>query len=63
MITMSGFSPDNPLRALGDVNIHVSLDSYGIVEVAHTALIHAVVDLKQNSARRKYEELERLNQA
>ncbi len=31
---------------MGDVNFHVALEEYGIVEVAHTALIHAVVDLK-----------------
>lgn len=46
VITMSGFRADNPLRAMGDVNFHVTLEKYGIVEVAHTALIHAVVDLK-----------------
>jgi len=34
---------DNPLRALGEVNFHVGACEYGIVEVAHTALIHAVV--------------------
>ncbi len=46
VITMSGFRSDNPLRKLGEVNFHVGLSEYGIVEVAHTALIHAVVDLK-----------------
>jgi D-sedoheptulose 7-phosphate isomerase len=47
VITMSGFKADNPLRAMGDVNFHVGLCDYGIVEVAHTAMIHAVVDLKR----------------
>lgn len=47
VITMSGFLKDNPLRAMGEVNFHVGLSEYGIVEVAHTALIHAVVDLKR----------------
>ena len=46
VITMSGFKPGNPLRALGDVNFHIGLSDYGLVEVAHTAMIHAVVDLK-----------------
>jgi D-sedoheptulose 7-phosphate isomerase len=46
VVTLSGFRADNPLRVLGDVNFHVELERYGIVEVAHTALIHAVVDLK-----------------
>lgn len=47
VITMSGFSPSNPLRAMGEVNFHVSLNSYGIVEVAHTVLIHGVVEIKR----------------
>jgi D-sedoheptulose 7-phosphate isomerase len=47
IITISGFLGDNPLRALGDVNFHVGVCEYGIVEVAHTALLHAVVDLKR----------------
>jgi D-sedoheptulose 7-phosphate isomerase len=47
VITMSGFRADNPLRQMGDVNFHIGLSDYGIVEVAHTALIHAVVGLKR----------------
>jgi len=47
VITVSGFRADNPLRTLGEVNFHVGVSEYGIVEVAHTALIHAVVDLKR----------------
>lgn len=46
VITMTGFRPDNPLRAMGDVNFHVGASEYGIVEVAHAALIHGVVNLK-----------------
>lgn len=46
IVTMSGFREDNPLRALGDVNFYVASEKYGTVEVAHTALIHAVVDVK-----------------
>jgi D-sedoheptulose 7-phosphate isomerase len=46
VITMSGFKADNPLRSLGDVNFYIELSEYGMVEVAHTAMIHAVVDLK-----------------
>jgi D-sedoheptulose 7-phosphate isomerase len=46
IITMSGFNAANPLRSMGEVNFHVNLNSYGIVEVAHTALIHALVELK-----------------
>jgi D-sedoheptulose 7-phosphate isomerase len=46
VVTMSGFRGDNPLRTLGDVNFYVVSEKYGTVEVAHTALIHAVVDVK-----------------
>jgi D-sedoheptulose 7-phosphate isomerase len=56
IVTFSGFSPDNPLRALGEINFHVGLCDYGIVEVAHTALIHAVVELKRANSRREMAE-------
>ncbi|WP_446742078.1 D-sedoheptulose-7-phosphate isomerase [Silvibacterium acidisoli] len=46
VITFSGFDADNPLRAMGDVNFYVGNHQYGMVEVAHTALAHAIVDLK-----------------
>lgn len=48
VVTMSGFSAENKLRKLGDINFHVGVKDYGLVEVAHTALIHAVVDMKMS---------------
>lgn len=39
-ITLSGFSPDNPSRQMGDINFYVRSDVYGYVESAHTALTH-----------------------
>jgi D-sedoheptulose 7-phosphate isomerase len=45
VVTFSGFGPDNPLRATGDLNFHVPVEEYGFVEVAHLALIHAILDL------------------
>ena len=47
IITMSGFHADNPLRSMGELNFHVNVCDYGLVEVAHTALIHAIVELKK----------------
>lgn len=44
VITLSGFDADNPLRKLGDVNFHVPSDRYGIVEVAHHAICHSILD-------------------
>ena len=44
VITFSGFSPDNPLRQMGDINFYVGDDSYGYVETAHATLTHFVTD-------------------
>ncbi len=44
--TFSGFRPDNLLRGRGDVNFYVDSTQYGFVEIAHHALIQAVLDLK-----------------
>lgn len=49
--TFSGFRADNPLRALGDVNLYVDSDRYGFVELAHGTLIHAILDLHVAPAR------------
>lgn len=45
VIGYSGFSPDNPLRLLGDVNFYVPSSRYGFVEILHLTLIHALLDL------------------
>lgn len=47
VLTLSGFAPDNPLRALGDVNLYVPASAYGFVEITHLALLHAVLDNRQ----------------
>lgn len=44
VVTMSGLSPDNQSRMMGDVNIYVSAKTYGIVESAHQVLLHAWLD-------------------
>lgn len=43
--TLSGFQPDNLLRGRGDVNFYVNSNEYGFVEVAHHALIQAILDI------------------
>jgi D-sedoheptulose 7-phosphate isomerase len=45
IVTLSGFSADNPLRRLGDVNFYVASGEYGFVEMAHLVLCHTVIDL------------------
>ncbi|MFC1909231.1 SIS domain-containing protein [Chloroflexota bacterium] len=44
VITLSGFSADNPLRCLGDLNFFVSSPEYGYVESAHSVLTHLLTD-------------------
>lgn len=46
VVTLSGYDADNPLRSMGDINLHVGSSRYGFVEVAHLGLLHAVVDFK-----------------
>ena len=45
VITLSGFAPDNPLRARGDLNLYVPSASYGHVEIAHLSLLHCLLDI------------------
>ena len=44
IVTMSGFDEDNPLRRLGDLNFYIPSRSYGVVQVACHAILHAVCD-------------------
>lgn len=44
VMTLSGFAPDNPLRAMGDMNFFLASDSYVFVEVGHMALCHAILE-------------------
>jgi len=45
VVTLSGFAEDNALRLLGDVNFYIRSASYGLVEVAHMAVCHGILDL------------------
>jgi D-sedoheptulose 7-phosphate isomerase len=45
VMTLSGFSGDNPLRSRGDMNFYVPNGLYGFVEIAHLSIVHAVLDL------------------
>ena len=50
VITLSGFSADNPLRRLGDVNFYVPSQVYGYVEATHSVLAHFLTDCAMMSA-------------
>lgn len=40
VITLTGFSANNPLRTIGDLNFWVNSNSYGLVEIAHLFTLH-----------------------
>lgn len=44
VITLSGFLHDNPLRALGHINIWLNASDYGLVEVGHQFILHNISD-------------------
>ena len=44
VMTLSGFTPDNPLRGRGEWNFYVASDRYGFVEIGHLTICHAVLD-------------------
>lgn len=45
VMTLSGFTPQNLLRNLGDINIYVPSSEYGFVEITHLAVCHAMLDV------------------
>jgi len=44
IVTVSGFSKNNPLRKMGNLNFYVPSGSYGYVEVIHLAICHCIID-------------------
>lgn len=45
VITLSGFEYSNSLRERGDINFWVNAKSYGVVEIAHLAVLHSILDM------------------
>jgi len=46
VVTLTGMNPNNVLRAKGDVNMWVPAADYGLVELAHMAILHSVVSVR-----------------
>ena len=44
-VTLSAMRPDNPISALGELNIYVQADSYGLAETCHAAILHYWMDM------------------
>ncbi len=45
VITFTGFRKDNRIRKLGDVNIYVPTEHYGMVESIHNIVLQHIVDM------------------
>jgi D-sedoheptulose 7-phosphate isomerase len=45
VITFTGFKPDNQSKQLGDINVYVPSDKYGIVESIHNLILQQIVDM------------------
>lgn len=43
--TFSAMRPDNPLRGLGHINLHVAAETYGGAESCHAFMLHYWIDL------------------
>ena len=46
VMTLSGFSPDNKIRPLGNLNFFVPSFSYGYAEIIHQYILHCILDAK-----------------
>lgn len=44
VVTFSGFRADNKLRQMGDINVYVPIEEYGIVESIHNMILQQIVD-------------------
>lgn len=44
VVALTAMSPDNPLRALGDLSLWVPAETYGDAETAHAAILHHWMD-------------------
>lgn len=49
IITLSGFDQKNPLKKIGDINLHVESNNYNVIENVHQIWLLMIVDiLKKN---------------
>ncbi len=55
VITLSGFSDQNPLRKLGHLNFWVERSDYGLIETSHFFLLHTIIDLWNKSGSKEDE--------
>jgi D-sedoheptulose 7-phosphate isomerase len=44
IITLTGFAEKNALSKMGDINMHLPVKNYGIVECFHQTILHIILD-------------------
>ena len=45
VITLTGFQPQNRAKQMGDINVYVPCEKYGMVESIHNLILQQVADL------------------
>ena len=45
IITLSGFKDNNPLKSMGNFNLYLDSNDYGMVESVHAYYLHMLIDL------------------
>lgn len=45
VITLTGFRPDNKAKQMGDINIYIPCEKYGIVESIHNLILQQIADM------------------
>jgi D-sedoheptulose 7-phosphate isomerase len=53
VVTLSGFSSENPLRKLGDINFWVDSSEYNNIEMVHHIWLLAIIDFVIENNKRK----------
>jgi len=54
VFTFTGMNPNNKLRSLGDFNFWCPSSDYGLVELTHLTLLHAMVGITSMDERRAF---------
>jgi D-sedoheptulose 7-phosphate isomerase len=44
LITLTGFAENNTLSRMGEINFHLPIKNYGIVESFHQVILHVILD-------------------
>lgn len=56
IITLSGFATNNPLRKIGDFNIWLDSNDYGLIEIGHSFFLQHLVDRDREAVASKDKE-------